>query len=464
MKSPRTSFTILIVSILMGFHSGGCQPHTGYSPTRDQALSMNQELLVKDSSIQDYFEVKKSGIYLYARPEDKRTNNPEMILFTEEIPTFLYLSEKLTPDSLLNLMLAKGSEKKFSVDYLLSDSIDGNTPRFEYGADSLKPLAGLKVAIDPGHIAGDFEMAEMEGKYMKMHASPATSMQPVSFFEANLTLATAHVVRQELEEMGAEVFMTRTEPGHGALGLTYQEWKTARWDSLMQAEKEEGNLTDKDITRWKTQAEDKDIMSRFFTPEDLRERARMVNEFHPHLTLIIHYNVDSHNWEARDEEGFFKPTGQNYLMAFVPGSFMRGELSEPEHRLDFLRLLVSDDLNQSIMLSKAFINQSVRYTGVPIVDRAYPLRYLHNASIYTGYPGIYARNLSLTRMIAGPLCYGESLCQDNVAESKAFNSKDSEIEGIVVSKRVKTIAKAYVKAVEEFAEKEFLQSASSDSK
>jgi len=185
---------------------------------------------------------------------------------------------------------------------------------------------------------------------------------------------------------------------------SFEEWKIARWDSLLQVEKKAGNLTDEDIRKWKTKAEEKDIMGRFFTPEDLRERARVINRFQPDLTLIIHYNVDALNWESRDDEGFFTPTGQNYLMAFVPGSFMAGELVEPDQRLAFLRLLISDDLEKSISLSKAFVNQSTRYTGVPIVSRTYPLGYLHNASIYTGFPGIYARNLGLTRMISSPLC------------------------------------------------------------
>ena len=96
--------------------------------------------------------------------------------------------------------------------------------------------SGVKIALDPGHIAGDFEMAETEGKYMKMHSSPQTDLKPIEFFEANLALGTAHIIRERLEEMGAEVLMTRTQPNTGALGLEFNDWKRIWFDQLLQEE------------------------------------------------------------------------------------------------------------------------------------------------------------------------------------------------------------------------------------
>ncbi|MEZ4828059.1 MAG: hypothetical protein R3C61_17515 [Bacteroidia bacterium] len=418
-------------------------------------------LAVKDPAIADYFAVSPEGIFMYESAENKKAGQPEAVIYPDEYDRFVRLVYELPADSLLALYLAKASTH-WPVD---DDEPQAILPTdFISSGDSLLPLKGLRVALDPGHIAGDYETAVTEGKYIHLMPTPATYMQPVRFFEAGLTLATAWAVREELEALGATVFMTRTQPGKGALGLTFPEWKQTRWDSLMEAEKTEGTLTEAEIAKWKTRAEDKDIMSRFFTPEDLRERARKINAFHPHLTLIIHYNIDSPNWDQRDAAGRMSPTGQNYCMAFVPGAFMTGELARPEDRLAFLRLLLTRDLRQSVTLSDAFVRHSVAETGVPVVSPDYPLRYLQKASLPAGYPGVYARNLSLTRMVTGPVCYGESLCQDNIQESRSLSLNDTEIAGNPAPKRVKSVARAYVKAVKEYVEKEFTGKSSADHK
>lgn len=443
---------ILCVALLL-FGAGGCF-FSGKGPMTENNNAIQTAFLIKDSTISDHFQMTDKGIFLYKNAEDKRARIPEVVIYPEEYERFASLIYTLPADSMLSLYQAKGIRRW--PDSMLRVSPSQSDTAFAPGKDSLYPLKGFRIALDPGHVAGDFETALTEGKYIYMKPSPATHMQPVQFFEAGITLPTAWVIREKLEALGATVLMTRTQPGRGALGLTFEEWKNYRWDSLMQAEEAAGTLTAEEIRQWKTKKQDKDIMTRFFTPEDLRERARIINAFHPHLTLIIHYNVDSPNWEKRDAEGNFSPTGQNYCMAFVPGAFMAGELARPEDRLAFLRMLLTRDVAQSIELSKAFIHHSTRITGVPVVSQEYPLRYLHNASVYTGFPGVYARNLSLTRMINGPVCYGESLCQDNISESRTFNTRDTDIGGVTVSGRVKLVASAYVNAAKDYLEKEFM--------
>ncbi|MCB0839878.1 MAG: N-acetylmuramoyl-L-alanine amidase, partial [Bacteroidetes bacterium] len=415
---------------------------SGQITQKEAEFAFTQKYLLKDESLRDYYSIEEEGIMMYSSPEAKFEQSPEIILYRDEFNTFLTLSQTLPADSFLNLYQNKGTERWN--DSLFSDMLESHVDFSSI--DSTKPLTGWRIAIDPGHIAGDFEMAEIEGKYMKMHPSPMTDMQPIQFFEANLALGTAHIVREKLEEMGAMVLMSRTEPNTGALGITFEEWRREWFPQLLSEEIEENGMTRKREIWWKTQAKDKDLMSGFFIPQDLKERAKKINAFQPHLTLIIHYNVDSPNWEKRDEEGYFVPTGENYCMAFVPGSFMKGELEKPEARVEFLRLLISDEIEQSIHLSDAFIRNSTEITGVPIVDPEYPLGYLHRASILSDYPGVYARNLTLSRLIKGPLCYGESLCQDNIIECQALNQSDANIGNFMVSSRVKTVAEAYVQA------------------
>jgi len=88
---------------------------------------------------------------------------------------------------------------------LLHAPIYGYVVRWERGAfvlrirrapavDSLRPLAGLTIAVDAGH-------------------PPAGSTGPTGLYEAVATLAISQRLKGMLEQRGAAVYMTRTGPG-----------------------------------------------------------------------------------------------------------------------------------------------------------------------------------------------------------------------------------------------------------
>ena len=64
------------------------------------------------------------------------------------------------------------------------------------------PLKGLVIAIDPGHIGGDF--SEMEGRHFQIGSDP-----PVK--EGNLTLLVSKKLKAVLETHGASVTLVRTD-------------------------------------------------------------------------------------------------------------------------------------------------------------------------------------------------------------------------------------------------------------
>lgn len=405
--------------------------------------------LIKDSSLHDQVRITADGISLYPPQTDTLPPAPEFQLFPEEYRSFLRLMKTLPRERVQALYVQKGTDRWSAATY---DSLFLPEPSpFQYGRDSLYPLKGLRIAIDPGHVALTPEEAELEAKYVKMWPSPQTHMQAIRFNEANLTLATAYLIKEELESRGAEVLLSREEAGKGAQGLSYEAWKQQEMEHTLQTEVAAGRMDEEDARWWRTRAKAEDLYRRLFTPWDLQARAEKINAFHPHLTLIIHYNIDSDNWERRDRNGYFPPTDANYAMAFVPGSFLHRELERVEDRVDFLRLLLSDDIPQSIRLTTYFIRASTRLTGVPIVPRDHSLSYLEHASLPTPALGVYARNLRLTRLVRGPLCYGESLCQDNVTEARALNQRDMVVAGLPTSSRIVDVARAYVRAVLRFA-------------
>jgi N-acetylmuramoyl-L-alanine amidase len=76
-----------------------------------------------------------------------------------------------------------------------------------------RPLAGLRVAVDPGHSGGPYAM--LEERHLELR--PAPGAPPVVIQEGDLALRTALELRAKLAGRGAEVILTRDAPSlvHG---------------------------------------------------------------------------------------------------------------------------------------------------------------------------------------------------------------------------------------------------------
>ena len=133
-------------------------------------------------------------------------------------------------------------------------------------------------------------------------------------------------------------------------------------------------------------------------------------------------------------------------MAFVGGSFTADELDKPEARMEFLRLLLTDDIGKSFEFSKYMMESLVQKTKVPAALDSNAV-YLKDNCMKTDVKGVFCRNLTLTRKVKGVLCYGESLYQDNINECKALSKKDVKIGEMETSKRVEEVSEAYYQGI-----------------
>ncbi len=79
----------------------------------------------------------------------------------------------------------------------------------------------------------------------------------------------------------------------------------------------------------------------FFRDYELMERARIINEFKPDLTIIIHYNVDEKNTDWK------KPTRKNHTMAFIGGGMTANNFSSQINKIHFLRLLLTNQIHEA---------------------------------------------------------------------------------------------------------------------
>ncbi|MGL4598875.1 MAG: hypothetical protein ACRCYO_15265, partial [Bacteroidia bacterium] len=268
----------------------------------------------------------------------------------------------------------------------------------------------------------------------------------INFFEARLTFSTATMLATYLRGYGAEVFITIPEQGKTALGKTYWEWKKADYahalDSMLNVRPNDPNL--QKLKNPKFNSDDRLIFRYIFRDVELRKRAVLINAFRPDLTVIIHYNVDEKNKDWKT------PTKKNYCMAFVGGSFSAGELGDSEKRFDFLRLLLTDELDQSIVFSGQVTRYFKKHLSVPLAKKA-DADYLQASCTKTTSEGVYGRNLSLCRLVQGVLIYGETLYQDNEKECVWLNQENSKDEKSLRMTRTQMVAEAYLLGILDWA-------------
>lgn len=425
-----------------------CQGRTQSSATRVASYEEKLSYLIKEDWVNQYFQIEKDGsITFYASPFDKENGVAEFQIYPEEVSSVSRLFQTLSPDSALIFYKEKKTLRLNALSsfqhYLNSPKDLAPTPY-----DSLRPLLGKRIALDPGHIEAEMKMAEkMEGKFIKIHPANETGLVPLSFNEANLTLATAQILSEKLEKAGAKVLITRPLPGVGLAGKTFDKWYEEDRINTINEELKAGRIDSLFANYLQNETTREEIYQKLYVPVDLRLRANKINDFCPDITIMIHYNVHGPNWEVRDRENYLTTTDKNYCMTFVPGSFKANELSKIEDRCAFLRLLLTEDLKESITFSDKITQAFIQKLSVPAVTPMDSLGYLNRSCILVGKPGVYARNLSLTRNVKGVLCYGESLCQDNITESAWLNQRLITVGEMQTSSRVRMVAEAYFEGV-----------------
>ncbi len=387
-----------------------------------------QNYLDKEKSLSGFYSIDADGIKMYASPKDKLSNKTEFVIRWGQIENFNNLLEFNSATS----MLAKYNEgqlKGFPDGiYIATKKI---TPE--------KKLTGYKIALDPGHIANDPETGDLEKKYLKIKGDNINGIKDsIEIAEGMLTYATAKLLKSKLENEGATVFLTRSGD-KCSFGKTFAQWKKDDLKNAVDSLFKIGELKASQKQYFLSKkVNDRDIFRVIFKDLELAKRAEIINNFHPDLTVVIHFNVDETNlkWE--------KTSDKDFDMTFVAGAFMKNDLSTKEKRFEFLRLLISDNLEKSISLSASVIKSFESELNVPTANIR-DAKYLTEGCIMAAN-GVYCRNLQLPRYIHSPIVYGETLYQDNINECKSLNAESDKTK----NKRIQQIAEAYFKGILEY--------------
>jgi N-acetylmuramoyl-L-alanine amidase len=380
--------------------------------------------LDKSKALQPHYTINKTGISIYASAQDKTNNKPEFFIKWEQVDYFVEGLKTWTADSAFSIYKS-GS---------LNGHLTNVDPLYLLGtANPNKRLQGYKIAIDPGHIAHNLAMGKIEQKCLNFSDS-------ICITEGVLTFATATLLKNKLEAEGAEVFMTRAADSICAYGITFDHYmKKKTIDSLYALH--ELTLNQRNILLNPTVSKQEKFRQAFKHVE-LAKRASIINQFQPDFTVIIHFNVDETN------AGWTKSSHRNFNMCFVAGAFQRSDLATVEKRFEFLRLLISNDLENSIALSTIMMHHFEKTLNVKTAT-SQDATYL-NSCIAANNEGVYCRNLQLTRMVHGPLVYGETLYQDNHTECSLLNAETDKCK----NQRIQQVAEAYFQGVLQYAEQQ----------
>jgi N-acetylmuramoyl-L-alanine amidase len=395
----------------------------------------NFQRLAKDL---DYIErmvrLEDNYVEIYRSPYG--SNEPEARIYYDEAPLFLkIIYNAKNYDEMIELYTQKKKNRYYGQKALFYSKF----PLWEPTS-----FENMRIAIDPGHFAGNWNEALQEQKYLKIKAEDVGLDQDLKFYEAKINYATAEILKKKLEDLGADVYITRKD-GKSAVGKSFDKWYEQDFSNTLSTMCLNGDLSKGVCEALQKNPSRRNAFNMLYKYLDFIGRARKINEWGADVTLIIHYNAKEDN--PRDDEGYTKPTDENFAMAFIPGSFLNGELRKMDQRIDFLRLLFSPDMQVSQEIATNLMIDHEQQLGIPRLPVENDLRHIKYANLIAD-TAVYHRNLYMTRHVQGAVVYGESLYQDNIDEMKHLNPGKFTLHHLKTNKRVEEVADSYLRSLQ----------------
>lgn len=406
---------------------------SGTAQTIADCQSRFEKYLNLSGALNDRVKFESGAFYILNDKKEK-----EFAVYSNEVKVLADFFENSTITEQQKLYKLKGlnklSKKQLDSLFITMDD-DSKLPK----PNPAKPLQNIRIAIDPGHFSSNYEDSKVEGKYVKLVSEKSRKKDTITLVEGQLTFLTAMVLKNMLEEQGAKVILSRPKENTTAFNQTYTDWYVKRRNKVLDSLKQKKEL-DEDKYKILKQFPKEKLFWAFFRDYELMERAKKINGFYPHVSVIIHYNVDDKN------SPWTKTSPRNNSMCFIGGAFGTKDLSKPVNKLHFLRLLLGKQVQQSETIGRLTMNSFEKNLKINRAKQT-DTDYLMKHTLSTNCQGLFCRNLILTRCINSPLVYGESLYQDNTKESYMLSTSNYNDYGVKTSERVYLVAKSYYEAL-----------------
>jgi N-acetylmuramoyl-L-alanine amidase len=277
-----------------------------------------------------------------------------------------------------------------------------------------RPLEGLRIAIDPGHIGGAW--AKMEERWFVVGDG-----KPVC--EGDLTLAVARLLKPRLEALGAVVSLVRNDS---------EPLTPLRPESLLEQAAMEGKQSD---TR-------KLAERLFYRTAEIRARAELVNQsIKPDLVLCLHFNAEP--WGDPKTPNLVDRTHFHLLLN---GGYTDDELALTDQRFEMLRKLLQRTHGQEAAIGTSVAAAFYQAAGLPPYSYAPDTR---NARTVDGNPFLWARNLLANRLYDCPVLFLEPYVMNSQSDYARIQAGDYEGQREVAGKMQPSIFREYANAVTE---------------
>ncbi len=280
-----------------------------------------------------------------------------------------------------------------------------------------KPLLGLRIVIDPGHIGGKY--SEIEERNFIYKDTP-----PIK--EGNLTLTVSKMLATQLEILGAKVTLTREylRPVNIKKPEEYTEYAT---DKLTQT------------GQWVTpEAVKRESEQLFYRAGEIRQRAEYVNhDYQPDLVLCLHFNANVHSEELYKDEHFHM---------ILNGAYMAEEVALDDQRFTMMQRILQRMHKEEVQLSAHAAEAFNSHTGL----EAYQYEEASMRALNVDQnPYLWARNLAANRSFLCPVIYYEPYLMNGADSHARINQGDFEGMRYLNEKLRPSIFREYVNAVTE---------------
>ncbi len=292
-------------------------------------------------------------------------------------------------------LIDKDEKTWFTLRFAKEEKPDATIPRTWRPAKALPhgdrdhPLAGLKVALDPGHLGGTW--AQMEERWFQVDDS-----KPIT--EGDMTLLVAKLLAPRLKKLGANVSFVR-DKAEPVTPKRPNELKDVAKKILLRAgdaQPREDFAGPADPEKERSVRWQDELL--FYRNSEIRQRAAIVNDsLKPDLVLCLHFNAEA--WNDPKQPTLIE---RNHMHLLINGAYLPPELAFDDVRFEMLERLLSRTHEEEFPLAeKAAVALAAR-THLP------PYEYTTENVTKLGSTGyVYARNLIATRLYQCPVIYYE---------------------------------------------------------
>ncbi len=249
--------------------------------------------------------------------------------------------------------------------------------------NSSRPLEGIRIAIDPGHIGGDW--VTWDDRHFKI------GRDTIEVREGEMTLKVAQILERDLAILGANVFLTRKSNNP----VTEERVET------LQQEARDYLRQRKLVPSTKLLASTTKAM--FAISSEIRARADLLNaSIQPDIALCLHFNASP--WVSR------RPTfrSPNHLHLLINGCYSEGEIREDDTRFEMVMRILQRVYQTELEVSDEISRTMQSETRLP-------------AFHYSGRSGmavndnefVWARNLLANRVFFCPVIFFEPYCMNH---------------------------------------------------